>query len=118
MWNGNQGKVKYHGSGQSYKIENSTFNGRLHAGRNFSIGSSWSNDIGYLTQLNIWDYELAQANIFSMLSGGFNVHGNALSWSGLAAYIHAWNIRWKTQIYLPGKKNLILMLILALSHKN
>ena len=104
LWNGIAGSVKYHGSGYS-KTGNVHLIAEFPAGRNFSIASLWSNNTGYLTQLNIWDYELPQASISAMLAGGFNIHGNTLSWSRLSRYFPADHINWNTEIYIPGKKN-------------
>jgi hypothetical protein len=74
---------------------------QLPKGKNFSIGLS--DEIGTLTQLNIWDYEIAASNVIAMSSGGFNVHGSVLSWNSLAKYAHRASINWNTEIYLPGK---------------
>jgi hypothetical protein len=74
---------------------------QLPPGKNFSIG--FGDGTGTLTQLNIWDYEIAAKNVKAMSSGGFNVHGSVMSWSSLVKYVPDANITWKSSIYLPGK---------------
>ena len=74
---------------------------QLPSGKSFSIGLS---DVdGTLSQLNIWNYEIATSNIIAMSSGGFNVHGSLLSWSNVLEYVSNTSINWKSEIYLPGK---------------
>ena len=74
---------------------------QLPPGKNFSIGLG--DGVGTLTQLNIWDYEIAASNVVAMSSGGFNVHGSVMSWSSLAKYVPSESINWNSSIYLPGK---------------
>jgi hypothetical protein len=103
QWNGIEGTVTYFYDGYraKSKVQNEMLKTQLPKGKNFSIGLS--DEIGTLTQLNIWDYEIAASNVIAMSSGGFNVHGSVLSWNSLAKYAHRASINWNTEIYLPGK---------------
>jgi hypothetical protein len=78
---------------------------QLPPGKNFNIGLG--DGTGKLTQLNIWDYEIATGNIVAMSSGGFNVHGSVMSWSSLAKYVPSESINGNSEIHLPGKRILI-----------
>ena len=103
QWNGIAGTVTYFYDGYAVdsKIQNEMLVTQLPPGKNFSIGLG--DGIGKLTQLNIWDYEIATGNVVAMSSGGFNVHGSVMSWSTLVKYVPGANINWKSSIYLPGK---------------
>jgi intein-encoded DNA endonuclease-like protein len=74
---------------------------QLPPGKNFNIGLR--DGTGTLTQLNIWDYEIAASNVVAMSSGGFNVHGSVMSWNSLVKYVPSESINWNSSIYLPGK---------------
>jgi hypothetical protein len=93
----------YDGYPVNSKIQNEKLKTQLPPGKNFSIGLD--DGTGTLTQLNIWDYEIAatRKNVVAMSSGGFNVHGSVLSWSSLPKYVPDANITRKSSIYLPGK---------------
>ena len=101
--NGIAGTVTYFYDGYAVdsKIQNEKLKTQLPPGKNFSIGLG--DGTGKLTQLNIWDYEIATGSVVAMSSGGFNVHGSELSWSSLAKYVPGANISWNSSIYLPGK---------------
>ena len=91
----------YDGYRVGSKIENDLLQTQLPAGRDFSIGAS--DEDGTLTQLNIWDYEISTSSIIAMSAGGFNVHGSLLSWKNLRKYVPDENIKWNSEIYLPGR---------------
>ncbi|CAB3989221.1 Sushi, von Willebrand factor type A, EGF and pentraxin domain-containing 1 [Paramuricea clavata] len=105
QWNGIAGTVTYFYDGYAVdgKIQNETLKTQLPPGKNFSIGLG-EDGIGKLTQLNIWDYEIAASSVIAMSSGGFNVHGSVMSWRSLAKYVPSESIMnyWNSSIYLPG----------------
>ena len=104
QWNGIAGTVNYFYDGYAVdsKIQNEKLKTQLPPGKNFSIGLG--DGTGKLTQLNIWDYEIATGSVIAMSSGGFNVHGSVMSWSSLQAkYIPGASINWNSEIHLPGK---------------
>ena len=102
-WNGDEGSVSlfYDGyqSGNSFK--DAKLVTELPAGKKFILGLGA--DSAILTQLNVWDYEIATESFYPMSAGGFNVHGSILSWSSLARNLTG-NIAWNTDVYIPGKK--------------
>jgi hypothetical protein len=103
-----EGSVTYFYDGYivDNKIQTELLKTQLPSGKNFSVG--FSDETGPLTQLNIWDYEIARSSVVAMSSGGFNVHGSVLSWSKLARHVPNATINWNTDIYLPGT---ILMVV-------
>ena len=103
-WNGKEGKASlfYDGYQSGNSFEDPKLTTELPAGRNFILGLS--GDSATLTQLNVWDYEITTESIYPMSAGGFNIHGNMLSWGSLAKYVTE-NIAWNTDVYLPGKKD-------------
>ena len=103
QWNGIAGTVTYFYDGYAVdsKIQDETLKTQLPPGKNFSIGLG--DGTGKLTQLNIWDYEIATGSVVAMSSGGFNVHGSVLSWSSLAKNVSDASIDWGSSNYLPGK---------------
>ena len=106
IWNRIAGKVTYFydGNWKKAEISNTMLKLELPAEKNYSI-DLLSDDTGKLTQLNIWDSELSTENIVAMSAGGFNVHGNVLSWGRFKEYVSNESINFKTDIYLPGKRN-------------
>jgi hypothetical protein len=114
QWNGIAGTVTYFYDGYAAdsKIQKETLETQLPPGKNFSI--DLGDGTGKLTQLNIWDYEIATGSVVAMSSGGFNVHGSVLSWSSLAKYVPSESIKWNSEIHLPGKRILISYLDLPL----
>ncbi|CAB4005769.1 Hypothetical predicted protein, partial [Paramuricea clavata] len=102
QWNGIAGTVTYFYDGYAVdsKIQNETLETQLLPGKNFSIGLG--DATGKLTQLNIWDYEIAAGNVIAMSSGGFNVHGSVMSWRSLAKYVPNGSMNWNSEIHLPG----------------
>jgi hypothetical protein len=107
-----EGSVTYFYDGYivDNKIQTELLKTQLPSGKNFSVG--FSDETGPLTQLNIWDYEIARINFIPMSAGGFNVHGSVLYWSKLARFAPNENIHWHTDIYLPGKEILMLYVML------
>ena len=107
QWNGIAGTVTYFYDGYAVdsKIQDETLKTQLPPGKNFNIGLG--DGTGKLTQLNIWDYEIAAGNVVAMSSGGFNVHGSVMSWCSLVKYVPSENINWNSEIHLPGKRILI-----------
>ena len=74
QWNGIAGTVTYFYDGYAVdsKVQNEMLVTQLPPGKNFSIG--FGDGTGTLTQLNIWDYEIATGSVVAMSSGGFNVY--------------------------------------------
>ena len=103
QWNGIDGSVSYFHNGYSVGIgiKNEILKTELQPGKFFNVDTS--DRIGKLTQLNIWDYEIEAVSIIAMSSGGFNIHGNVLSWRKFVKFIPTSSINWNTEIYLPGK---------------
>ena len=66
QWNGIAGTVTYFYDGYAAdsKIQNETLETQLPPGKNFSIGLG--DGTGKLTQLNIWDYEIATGSVVAI----------------------------------------------------
>ena len=96
-------RLFYDGYQSGDRFKNANLVTELPAKRNFILGLS--GDSAILTQLNVWDYEITSESIYPMSAGGFNVHGNVLSWNNLAKYVKG-NTALNTDVYLPGKKKM------------
>ena len=103
-WNGKKAWVKYFFDGFQVdtSVNDSALQITLPEQKNFVVPLS-SNGKRF-SQLNIWDHEISSSNIQVMVSGGFNIHGNVLSWSKLLPYVSPGDITWNVDIYLPGKR--------------
>ena len=108
IWNGLEGEIGLFLDG--YVVDafqhNENLKAQLSPGKLFIVGSLDGGDLedlGRLSQLNIWDYEISTANVLAMSAGGFNIHGSVLSWGNLATYVLATTMHRNTEIYLPGR---------------